>query len=528
MRGGQAGEIIRVTLRMQLRRPRGSSTERGRRGGLISSLVVYLVAGLLLALPLASGGDPFTISFTATTAFMLLLGIFVVMEFATVVTGADDLAFYAPLPVAPRTYVVAKIIVACLLGVSFAVVYALPAIIILPLRGAPPALLGLHLFTLLDGALLSCLLFIVIFGLVVRVVPYRRVRNIAAWFQFAVFIAVYGGSAIFQRTLATRAAGQRLGLTPLLLLSPSAWGPSVFRLGEGTLPLVGLVLSIAAPLLLFAIAVRVVSKAYDGKLAEADVARSRGGARPARTGGGGALWRSPEERGVALLIGNLFRHDAQFRMGVLTIIPISILYVGIIVLVNRAPIIDPFTAAGRAGFGPTILLYLALGFYPNYVKNALTYSSDAEASWLFYSSPADPLLVIRAARRFIVTFFILPYLVLFAGVYAIVTGAVLHTVQHFAAIALLVLIETDLLLLFSPQVPFSRKPAAGRRGGGMLLRLLAGAVLLLPIWLLVAFVYPFPGGWWAAIAVLCACLVVVRVTGRRFAAGKLAREEFSA
>ncbi|HEY9593833.1 MAG TPA: hypothetical protein VHE79_05105, partial [Spirochaetia bacterium] len=236
----------------------------------------------------------------------------------------------------------------------------------------------------------------------------------------------------------------------------------------------------------------------------------------------------PEERGVALLIGNLFRHDNQFRMGVLAIIPISILYVAIIAFVYHAPIIDPFTPAGRASFGPTILLYIALCFYPTYVKNALTYSNDAEASWLFYSSPADPLLVIRAARRFILAWFILPFLVLFAAVYAIVTHAVLHTLQHFAGIAVLVLVETDVLLLFSPQIPFSRKPAAGRRGGGMLLRLIGGALMLVPIWLLVIFVYPHPWAWWTAMAGLCAAFAVVRITGRRYAARRLSHEEFSA
>jgi hypothetical protein len=204
---------------------------------------------------------------------------------------------------------------------------------------------------------------------------------------------------------------------------------------------------------------------------------------------------------------------------------VKILNVVLIHVDNRAPIIDPFTPAGRAGFGPTILLYLALGFYPIYVKNALSYSSQADASWLLHSSPADPLLIIRAARRFILVYFIAPYLVLFSAAYAVATRSYLHTAVHFAAITLLVLIETDLLLLFAPQIPFSRAPTRGRRSGGMLLRMLAGLVLLGPISLLVYFVYPLPGACWAALGLLVAGLIVVRVTGRRYAARRLGREE---
>lgn len=56
---GQAREIIRATLRQELRRSRGSSSARGKLGGLIALLVVYIFAGLLTAMSLALGIDPF-------------------------------------------------------------------------------------------------------------------------------------------------------------------------------------------------------------------------------------------------------------------------------------------------------------------------------------------------------------------------------------------------------------------------------------------------------------------------------------
>jgi hypothetical protein len=525
---GQAREIARATLRQELRRTRGA-TGAGRLGGLISSLLLYLFAGLLLAMSLARGMDPFTVAVVSTSAFMILVALFVVMEFATIVTGPDDLAFYAPLPVAPRAYVAAKIGVTCLFGLVFAVTYAIPSLILLPVLRVPLGLFLTQVWALLDGAVLSCLIVIALLGLAVRVVPYKRIRGVAAWLQFAVFIFFYGGFALFQRAVQGSAFAARIDPSPLLLLAPSAWAPSFLRLGSGWTAIAGSVLSVAVPVLLFAAATAIVAHAYGGKLAEAAIVttRARGSARRA-VRRASRLWRSPEERGISLLIGNLFRHDQQFRMGILMIIPVTILYVGLIVVVNRVPLLDPFTAAGRAGFSATILLYLAVGFFPVYVKNALSYSTDAEAAWLLFTSPADPLRIVAAARRFIVVFFIAPYLLLLAVMYAVMTGAVVHTAQHFAMIAVLVMIETDILLLFFPQMPFSRKPAAGRRSGAMLLRMLAGVVILVPILLIVTFIYPFSWGYWPMLALLAAVMVVVRVTGGRHAARKLAREEFLA
>jgi hypothetical protein len=529
--GALAREIARTTLRLEVRRAPGSSLVRGRLGGLISSLLVYLLAGLLTAMSLARGIDPFTVGLFSTTGFMLLVALFVVMEFATIVTGPDDLAFFAPLPVPASAYVTAKIGVTCLFGLVFAVVFSLPGFVILPVFGRSPAVIVGSLFALVDGALVSALTVIVLLGLAARAVSYKRVREVASWVQFVIFFGVYGGFSFFQQALGG-ATHVRVAFSPLLLLAPSAWGPSIFRLGEGLLPLAGLAFAVAAPVLLGLASVRIVSRLYEGTLAEADAAAEPTGSRTRHVPVGATrtrfmLWRSPEERGIALLIGNLFRHDPQFRTGVLTIIPVTVLYVGIILFVNRAPLLDPFTPAGRATFGATILLYLAVGFYPSYMKNALTYSRSAAASWLFICSPADPLLILRAARRFILVFFILPYLLALAAAYAIFTGAILHTLQHFFLIALLVLIETDILLLFSPQIPFSRQATTGRRGGTVLLRMLAGVVILLPIYLLVLFVYPHPAAWWPAAAVLLGCVAGVRVMGGRHARAKLAREELT-
>ncbi len=520
------GEIVRATLWQELRRRRGSTTARGGRGGLVSSLVVFVFAGFAAAMNMARGADAFTGGFLLSSAFMLLFAVFVVMEFATLVTGPDDLAFYTPLPVRPSSYVSAKIAVTFIFGLAFAVAFALPSAVMAATGGMPLSRLAMALAELVDGVFIASLGIIALLGIALRFISYRRVRETALWVQLLLFVAVYAGFYIIQRA-AGGPAGVRIEPSPLLLLAPSSW-VAVVPLGAGPLRAAGLLLAIAVPALLFVVAVRVVSTAYDGKIADADTVTSHATGRRRVGGRAGLLWRTPEERGMALLIANFFRHDSQFRMGVLTIIPVTVLYVLIIVLANRAPILDPFSARGRAGFTSSILLYLAVGFFPTYLKSAFTYSAQSDASWLFHASPADRLLILRAARRFIFVFFATPYLLLLAAVYAVLTGAVLHTVVHFAIISLLVMIEIDILLLLFPRLPFSRELSAGRRGGGPLLRLLAGVVVLLPIYLLVVFIYPSALATALAAAGLLGIAVALRILGNRHAAGVLAREEFAA
>jgi hypothetical protein len=523
---GQAREIARATVLQEFRRPRGASQRKGRLGGLVASLIIYVMAGLLSAVSFVVGGNLFAVELFSTSAFMLLVAVFTVMEFSTLVTGPEDLEFYLPLPVGSRTYVAAKMAVTCLFSLGLAVVYALPALVFL-FFGLSPAVLGVHAFSLLTGGLMSSLAVTALMGLAVRFVSYRKVREVAGWVQILLFMGVYAGFMFFQRSLSGAGALAGLRLTPLLMLAPSAWAASLLEPGSGALSVMGACLSLGVPLLLFPAALGVVSHAYGGKLVEASVSAPQKKARAGKPAGSGFLWRSPEEKGMSLLIRTLFARDSQFRNGILVIVPITVLYVLIILVMQRAPILDPFTPEGRSTFVKTLLLYFAMGFFPTYIKNALTYSAQAESAWIFYTSPADRLLILRAARRFILVFFIAPYLALLAGLYMVVTKEIIHSLQHFAAVALLIVIEIDVMLLFFPQIPFSRQATAGRRSGAALLRLFAGAIVLLPMYCLVSFAYPSTAAYWGSLAGLCAVMFAVRILGGRYAAAKLSREEFT-
>jgi hypothetical protein len=524
----QALEITRVSFQMEVRGKRRGAGSGGRFRGLISLWLMYVLAGAFMGISVTPSSDPFTMGLIASTAILLLVGTFVVMEFSTIVTGPADLEFYSPLPVSPRTYVTAKIAVACMFAVCFFACFGAPFALITVLRGVAPVLIAGHLFSLLISSVTATLGVITLLGMAVRFVSYGKLRNVAAFFQLILFLLIYGGYAIMQRYL-RGIQDTTIALTPLLLIAPSAWGPSIFRLGNDILAAVGFALSLAVPVVLLITSIRVVSSSYAGTISEAEVfspkiAKAKG---KSKLHTHSILWRSPEERAIALLISNHFRHNSQFRMGILVIVPITLLYLGIILFVNQTSLLDPFTAAGRDSFPQTFLLYLAIGFFPSYVKSALTHSNASDTHWIFLASPADRLKLLAAARTFISIFFITPYLLALAAVYFGFTHALLHTLQHFMVITLLVIIETDVLLLFFPELPFSKPAQTGTRSVQMLTRIVSAFIAPVPVMLLVYFVYPKPLLYWIVLAALAITLVIIRATGMKFAVSRLERQELT-
>ncbi len=523
--------ILQASLRQELRGTRAVSGARRRPRGLISTFLTLGVSGLLAGLAFTGRAEPFAGAFLASSVLMLLVATFVVVEFATIVTGPDDLAFYAPLPVSPATYVAAKLAVVCVFALAAAAAFAMPAIALAAVGGEGiGGLVGLA-WSLVSAALTSALAVTAILGFAVRFVPFQRIRSVAFYLQFVIFIGLYGGFALVQRSLRDAMTALSIAFTWPILAAPSAWGAGVLALardGPAAEPAVlGACLSVAAPVLLATLAWRVVAASYEGRIAEASILTARPASRARRRRSRGLLWRTPEERAIALLIGNQFRHEPQFRFTIMAVVPLTVIYLGIILLVNRVPILDPFTPAGRATFGSTILLYLAIGFFPMYLKGGLVNSTQAEASWILHASPANRLLLLRAARRFIIWCFLAPYLLAVGVLFAFLTRAPLHTIQHFAAVTALVLIETDVLLLFFPELPFSKHLQTGQRGAAIVIRLFAAFILLPPLFLLVLLLYPRPLLAWIGLAGLFACLAAVRIAGSRFAARRLELQEMS-
>jgi hypothetical protein len=166
---------------------------------------------------------------------------------------------------------------------------------------------------------------------------------------------------------------------------------------------------------------------------------------------------------MALLIRSQFRNDQRFRMSVLGILPLTLLYV--FMAVRDGGMVDPFVPlelTSRRG-GPTFsLVTMAIMMFPTMLKVSLSHSDTFRASWIFFACPADRLRMVRSSRSVLVTFFLLPYLLFVTAIYAYMIGNIFHAAVHMALLGLFSFLCLELVVFIDPELPFSRPPQKGK------------------------------------------------------------------
>ena len=170
----------------------------------------------------------------------------------------------------------------------------------------------------------------------------------------------------------------------------------------------------------------------------------------------GRVFANGEARAVAVLVRAQFRHDNRFRLTVLSIVPLTLVYMfsgfdegGL----------DPFLG-GRQGH---TLVYMAVMMFPPMLRAALTQSDAYRAAWIFHGTPADKralVMALQELRRAGVPGAVprLPRRHLRRGRWAVRGWCALHVVLLGLISHLLLVVD----LMLNPEVPFSR-PVVARR-----------------------------------------------------------------
>jgi hypothetical protein len=213
-----------------------------------------------------------------------------------------------------------------------------------------------------------------------------------------------------------------------------------------------------------------------------------------------ALWfATGEARAVALLVRGQFRHDHRFRMGVLGLLPLTLLYM--FMGVRNGAVTDPFTTSRTMQAWPLTMTVLAS---PAMLRMLLTRSEAFRASWIFFTCPSDRMKIARSSKDVLVAFFLIPYLLLVSAIYSYVVGNVVHVLVHVAFLGLLAHLVLQIALLLDPAPPFSR-PMQRSTNASVFFGFTAVTVLVsLFIQLYAARIYSNPSSTLAAIAVIIA------------------------
>ncbi|MBN1698146.1 MAG: hypothetical protein JW881_11580 [Spirochaetales bacterium] len=515
--------IIRYTFLQEIRHKK-RITKTPSYASIITLLLMYGFSGMMCGTVCSRTADLYTAAFISSTFFMVLIANFILLEFPTLITGPQDFIFYSTKPVSSTTYFLSKIGLLFLFNILFFIAFSVPFGAVLFVNGMFGVdETGLFLSIFESGIVIS-LIIVNIYGLVLKKIRLSIIRAAAGIVNMILFFLIYGGyfmMASFIRNISFIS----IPLLPWFILLPNTWGPALYKLSSGPAAVFSFILSIAVIPLFFTLSRTIISTRYAERLSELShvpaVKKESAKAYP--------LWfwkKSPEGAAATFMIRHSFKYDAQFRMGILVIIPVTILYFIIVIFVNSATLVNPFSLRDISEFVETILLYVAIGFFPFYIKTALLYSIHAKASWILFTSPYDRVSLVVTLRNFVLIYFIIPYLLVFMTTYMLFTGLVWEIIKHFLIVFLLAFVQTDIFMLFFAELPFTRLPQRGRNMLSILFRLMFSLILPFPMIVFVAFFYPSPLSFWLLAAGLLIISGILDITGRKRAKTKLLKQEY--
>ncbi|MFQ5709686.1 MAG: hypothetical protein ACE5HO_19710 [bacterium] len=491
----QWAALTRASLKKDFRESSMASTMRHGRSGKNAFLFLiffYLLTGLFFALIVLANQNVF---FTATMLIaytMFMLASLILVEYHTIVISPDDFAVLSYRPISEKTFFFAKLANVLFYVTVLTAAMALPAVVAYTFaHGFSPVLGLLALLSVYWGNLAAALAVILLYTLILKKVSAGRLKNALAYFQLVLSFLIYGGYFFFPRVIdSARIASMRLPDTPWLLCFPPAWFGSLLKLsgGAGFLNWLMLLLAAVATIGLSYVALGKISLGYSERLSSmatlsAKVPVRRSGFRLPLS----CFFRGPEERVACKLIWNQFVHDTKFKLAVLSILPLTIFY--LLLGLGQGPMPNPFEQ--QVNMMQTGFLYIAILVFPLMLRNLVTHSDAFRASWIFYVSPAHSHKLILAEKKFIMVFFVGPFLVVLAAIFYYFFRNVLQVLLHVIVLVVATHLFLQLAFLYSPELPFSRPNVRGRRSRSFIVFLLFIPVivyLVLPI--IYKFVYP--------------------------------------
>jgi len=434
---------------------------------LVGQVIFYSVYGLFLAIVTWVSRDLFLVGTVLMGYVTFMVGTSVLVDHNSALTSPADYGVLGFRPVSSRTYFAARLANVLVYTTAMTTVMAyLPALSLFVRHGLAVGLAGVAAFY--GCSLFTAFAILFGYGTLMRLVGADALKRALSYVQLAMSFFIYGGYFFMSRLAGSRAlASLTLPKSAWMLLFPPTWFAAYLEIaggGTGWRVIVPAFVSVAALVALaYGLGGR-LSMDYSDRLA--GLASSTQKIRSARAAAGpGWLFRADEARAVALLVRSQFRNDQRFRMGVLSILPLTLIYV--LMGVSNGGMHDPFVAArGGSGFS---LVTVAVVMFPSMLKPALTRSESFRASWVFFACPADRLRVIRSAKNVVVAFFLAPYLLFIGAIYLYFTRNVLHVLVHIALLGLISHLVLQGFVLLDPELPFSRPTQTGGRSTALIM-----------------------------------------------------------
>jgi ABC-2 type transport system permease protein len=422
---------------------------------LIFQAIFYTLFGAVIAYMVWASRDLWLAGTIASTYIAFIIGMAVVLDHNSVISSPVDYAILGFRPVSSRTYFAVKLTNILVYTTALTTLAAWVPILVTSARQGVE--IGVALFLAIYGSSTATTLAIALgYSTVLRAVGPDAIERVLSYVQMTMSFAVYGGQFLISGVLTTARPGTwSLPHSPLIFLYPGTWFGSYLELASGRTRAAAITCAAASVVAVTLMASRLggrLSLQYSETLgAMTVVARARAAASTERRTRLGFWFTTGEARAVALLVRSQFRHDHRFRMGVLGLLPFTLLYM--VMGVRNGAIADPFAATRTMQAWPLTMAVLAS---PTMLRMLLTRSDAFRASWIFFTCPSDRMKIARSSKDVLVVFFLIPYLLVVSAIYGYVVGNLAHVLVHVAFLGLLAHLVLQIALLLDPALPFSR------------------------------------------------------------------------
>jgi hypothetical protein len=498
--------ISRTLIRADFRPPgQGHDTYSLRSvGGLLLMTLVYGLFGLSAAVVTALNADVLLTGILTLSYLGALLVTALLAQHSAAIVSTTDYAVLAPLPVSSRTFLAVRLTNIVFHTGLLTTLMAYPPIAAFTFAHGVSVRRGLAAAAAIyTFAFALTFALVAVYGALLRLLGAARLQKALGYAQTLVGVVAYGGVVLVLQFIGRQAFGDAsMPREPWLLLVPPAWFASYLEIAMGiadwntwaraalSLAFLGLTAAWLRGPLGAEYAERI------GRLAA--VTQTQAMSKPARAA---VLFTHGEARAVALLVRAHFRHDLRVRLGVLALVPVTLLYMFLGARDGWGG--DPFTAEGARGGD---LIALAVLFFPTIVVQQFSASEAYRAAWIYFATPASRAALIVSLKNVIVAFFLLPYVAFLAAAFTWRFGHVGHALAHAAFLGLIGHLALQTGALVEPRLPFALPPKKAANSaamfGWMLIVMLVGNVLIFG---LVSVVYRD----WRRVAAFTVALVAV-------------------
>ncbi len=481
---GQWLALTKTALRVDLRasafmRAQVGAQARGA-GVIVGQLIFYTMMGGFVAAFVWFSRDLFLSATVMLTYVMFMVGTAALLDHNAAIVSPDDHGILGYRPVSSRTYFASRLANVLVYTTVITTLFAYLPIGSYFLRWGTGIGVASVVAVYAASASVALMMVATYASLIGRIGP-ARIKRVLSYVQFVFSFFVYGGYFVLMRLVSGSAlAGFRLDKTVWMLLLPPTWFASYLEIAGGRTSLLEL-LPAAASIAVLVLLARALGGRLSleyaerlGAIASTPRAASPKAGRPRR-----AWWfRAGEARAVALLIRSQFANDMKFRMGVLAILPLTVIYL-VMGISNHGTIGDPFVTGHSAQ--ALSMVTLAMLMFPTMLKMNLGRSDAFRASWIFFSCPMDRTAMVRAAKNVLVVGFLLPYLLVVGVVLAFLSTNRWHLAIHLLVVGLISHLVLQVVTLIDPELPFSRPLQKGRSSTRVFMLMMVvgvGAVIL--------------------------------------------------